>query len=108
MSFGSVGGGYVASGAAGADTVFETAVPPPSGGVRTAGPIVRAMPRILERVQPEWPQEAREAGVAGMVIVQADVSVDGSVRDARVLRGAPQLNAAASRRGPSRLLRSLK
>ena len=53
------------------------------------------MPRILERVQPEWPQEAREAGVAGMVIVQADVSVDGSVRDARVLRGAPQLNAAA-------------
>jgi TonB family protein len=96
-SFGSGGGGYVAAGsaAAGANTVFETAVPPPGGGARTAGPILRAMPRILERVPPVWPQEARDAGVTGMVIVQADVSSDGSVRDARVLRGAPLLHGAA-------------
>jgi TonB family protein len=95
MSFGAVGGGYATPGGAGTDAVFETAVPPPGGGVRAEGPIVRAMPRILERVQPEWPQEARAAGVTGMVIVQADVSTDGSVHDARVLRGVAALNAAA-------------
>jgi TonB family protein len=95
MSFGAVGGGYVASGGGGTDALFEMAVPPPSGGVRAAGPIMRAMPRIVERVPPVWPAEARDAGVAGIVIIQADVSADGSVRDARVLRGAPLLHGAA-------------
>jgi TonB family protein len=95
MSFGAVGGGNGAAGTPGTDAIFEVSVPPPSGQLRTAGPIVRAMPCIVERVQPEWPQEARDAGVAGMVIVQADVSADGSVGDARVLRGAPLLHGAA-------------
>lgn len=94
MSFASAGG-YAAGGGRTVET-FEAAVPSPRrGGPAAAGPVVRAMPRILERVPPQWPQEARDAGVVGMVIVQADVSADGTVRDARVLRGVPLLDAAA-------------
>ena len=96
MSFGSGGGGDVAGGGAGTSATFEMAVPAPRGGFTAArSPILRAMPRIIERAPPEWPQEARAAGVQGMVILQADVTTDGTVRDARVVRGAPLLNVAA-------------
>lgn len=95
MSFGS-GGGWVAASGTETAATFERSVPPPRGGVPgTRGPILSAMPRIVERVQPEWPQEARDAGAQGMVILQADVATDGTVRDARVVRGQPLLTAAA-------------
>jgi TonB family protein len=96
MSFGSSGGGYVAGGSTGTTVSRES---PGSVARRAApsgpGPILRAMPRILERVTPEWPPAARDAGVVGIVILQADVALDGSVRDVRVVRGVPMLNDAA-------------
>ena len=94
MSFGS--GGGVGFGTGQMVETFEAAVPAPGRRAPAgAGPVLQAMPRIVQRVPPVWPQAARDADVRGMVIIQADVTTDGTVRDARVLRGVPMLDAAA-------------
>lgn len=46
-------------------------------------------PEILKRVQPRYTDIARRAGVQGTVIVEAIIDKQGSVTDARVLRGLP-------------------
>ena len=53
------------------------------------------MPRKVHDVAPTYPTIARTANVEGMVIIEAVISVDGSVRDARVLRSVPLLDRAA-------------
>jgi TonB family protein len=52
-------------------------------------------PRKVHDVRPLWPDEARRAGVQGIVIVEFTVDVDGTVADARILRGVPLLEKAA-------------
>ena len=52
-------------------------------------------PRKVHDVRPVWPDEARRAGVQGIVIVEFTVDVDGTVADARILRGIPLLEKAA-------------
>jgi TonB family protein len=64
--------------------------PDPNAYVATAE---RAEPIYTAR--PEYPDIARQAGVEGTVVVQAMVSVDGRVRDTRILRSIPMLNGAA-------------
>jgi len=54
-----------------------------------------AVPRKVYDVRPVWPDEARRAGVQGIVIVEFTVDVDGTVADARILRGIPLLEKAA-------------
>jgi TonB family protein len=63
------------------------------GPVRVGGDI--RPPAKVRHVDPVYPVEAKLAGVSGIVIVDATVGVDGSVRDARVLRGNPMLSEAA-------------
>ena len=46
-------------------------------------------------VAPIYPTIARQAGVEGMVIIEAVIAVDGTVRDARVLRSVTLLDHAA-------------
>jgi protein TonB len=53
------------------------------------------MPRKIHDVAPRYPELAQHAGVQGMVIIEAVIAVDGSVRDARVLRSVPLLDHAA-------------
>jgi len=53
------------------------------------------MPRKLNDVAPRYPELAQRAGVEGVVIIEAVIAVDGSVRDARVLRSVPLLDRAA-------------
>ena len=52
-------------------------------------------PRRVVYVPPEYPQEARDAGVQGVVIVEVIVGTDGTVENARVLRSIEALDAAA-------------
>jgi TonB family protein len=54
-----------------------------------------AAPRKIYDVRPVWPDEARRAGVQGIVIVEFTVDVDGNVAGARILRGIPLLERAA-------------
>jgi TonB family protein len=80
--------------------------PPPATAGGTAGAVdapVRlpsqrsqvSAPRKVYDVRPVWPDEARRAGVQGIVIVEFTVDVDGTVADARILRGIPLLEKAA-------------
>ena len=52
-------------------------------------------PRKIRDVKPIYPAIARTARVTGIVIIEATVAADGTVRDPRVLRSVPLLDAAA-------------
>jgi protein TonB len=53
------------------------------------------MPRKLHDVSPVYPQLALRANIEGVVVVEAVIAVDGSVRDARILRSVALLDRAA-------------
>jgi TonB family protein len=61
--------------------------------LRVGGTI--AEPKKIRDVKPAYPPVAQQAGVEGVVILEAIVGTDGAVRSARVLRGQPLLDEAA-------------
>jgi len=56
----------------------------------------RAETRLLSRIEPEYPPEARAAHRSGNVVLEVQVSEDGSVSNIRTLSGDPVLAAAAT------------
>ena len=65
-----------------------------------AAPVVRIggnvrAPKLIYEVRPEYPPLAVAGRIQGMVVVEAQVGVDGRVRSVRVLRGNPVLDDAA-------------
>ena len=52
-------------------------------------------PERTKYVAPDYPAIARSARVSGVVILEAVIAEDGSVRDVRVLRSIPLLDRAA-------------
>ena len=56
---------------------------------------VEELPEAVTRVQPVYPDVARDANVDGTVLVQALVGKDGRVKDTRIVRSVPMLDAAA-------------
>ena len=68
--------------------------PPPSQLPVRPGGIIRA-PQKIRHVAPTYPPIAQAARVSGVVILDALIAEDGSVRDVRVLRSMPLLEAAA-------------
>jgi TonB family protein len=52
-------------------------------------------PTKVRDLSPVYPPEAQQAGVSGVVILEAIIGEDGKVRSARVLRSIPQLDQAA-------------
>ncbi|MGH9236580.1 MAG: energy transducer TonB [Vicinamibacterales bacterium] len=68
------------------------AVPPPP--VRPGG-VVRS-PQKVHHVAPLYPPIAQQAKISGVVILEALIAEDGSVRDVKVLRSVPLLDAAAT------------
>ena len=65
----------------------------PSGAVRVGGN-VRPPVKVVD-VPPVRPELAVNANVRGIVILEVTIDVDGTVKDARVLRSIPMLDAAA-------------
>jgi TonB family protein len=65
----------------------------PSGAVRVGGNV--RPPVKLVDVPPVPPELAVRANVHGIVIVEVTIDVDGTVKDARILRSIPMLDAAA-------------
>jgi periplasmic protein TonB len=55
-------------------------------------------PILKERVEPIYPEAARKARMQGVVILEAIITTDGSVRDVKVLKSInPLLDASAER-----------
>ena len=62
---------------------------------RAAGvPAASAEDGILHRVEPEYPEEARQKGIEGPVVVDLDIGRDGRVLEAKVVSGPPLLTQA--------------
>ena len=53
------------------------------------------VPTKVRDVRPAYPQEAQNANVEGVVILEAIVGPEGHVEDARILRSVPMLDQAA-------------
>jgi protein TonB len=74
--------------------VVEPPSPPPAvAPIRVGGSI--QPPRKTVDVSPIYPAIARQARVRGVVILEAVIAEDGSVRNVRVLRSIPLLDDAA-------------
>ena len=75
--------------------IRSVAIPTPSrvGPVRIGGDIRR--PEIVHRVDPVYPQVAKDANVSGMVIVEIVIDETGAVSNAQIIRSVPMLDAAA-------------
>ena len=64
-----------------------------NGPVRVGGNI--QPPAKIKDVRPHYPPEAQQARIQGVVIVEVLIDENGKVKDARVLRSIPMLDAAA-------------
>lgn len=80
----------VDAGVVAAPPATSTATRPPLRIGGAVGP-----PKKIVDVPPVYPQVAKDARVQGVVIVEATVTEDGTVSDARVLRSIPLLDDAA-------------
>jgi len=65
----------------------------PSVPLRIGGDI--AEPKKISDVRPVYPQEARDARVQGIVILEITIDPQGEVSDAHVLRSVPMLDEPA-------------
>jgi protein TonB len=52
-------------------------------------------PALVRRVDPVYPEIARQARIEGVVIIEAETDIFGRVRNARILRSIPLLDQAA-------------
>jgi protein TonB len=68
--------------------------PKPTKVVRIGGNLVA--PKLIKKVQPEYPMLAAQARVQALVILEAQVDVRGYVKEVRILRGAPLFDDAAT------------
>ena len=50
---------------------------------------------LLHRVEPEYPEEARQQRVQGKVVLEVHIGADGTVQDIEVVQGPAQLAAAS-------------
>jgi protein TonB len=80
-------GGQV--GGTGTDTTPAPAPEPPKpeGPLRVGGDV--KAPIVQHRTDPQYPDMARKARIAGMVIVEAIINKDGEVEQVKVIKGLP-------------------
>jgi protein TonB len=79
--------GGVLGGVPHAPEVTPTPVPEPTAPLRVGGEIKE--PKVIDQIQPQYPEAARRARIQGPVILELIVDKQGKVRDVRVLRGLP-------------------
>ena len=50
---------------------------------------------LIARVQPKYPQDARKAGIQGIVVLQSLIDTNGNVKESKIIKGDPSLTSAA-------------
>ena len=77
----------------------STMAAPAAPEIRPEGPVVTggkvAEPRLISRVLPIYPQNAKQAGVGGDVVIKTTIDQKGSVVDMHVVSGPLMLREAA-------------
>jgi len=73
--------------------VSGPSMPNAPNAVRAGGAV--ALPVRTVYVEPVYPEAARQAGIDGIVILEALIGEDGKVMDARIMRSIPALDEAA-------------
>ena len=63
---------------------------------RVIVPEAQLRPRLIRRVDPVYPEKAREMGLEGSVRLRVALARDGSIEDVKVLAGDPMLAEAAT------------
>ena len=69
-------------------------LPPWAEGVLRVSDTLQS-PMKVKNVDPVYPEAAQQAGVTGVVVIDARIEPDGRVRQARILRALPPLDRAA-------------
>jgi TonB family protein len=54
-----------------------------------------AAAEVLHRVEPEYPEDARQQGIQGAVVLEVHIGRDGAVQDVQVVSGRPELAQAS-------------
>jgi TonB family protein len=70
----------------------ETPVPPK---MKESSGHFTHKPRLIKRVNPQYPKEAQKAGIQGRVVIEATTDETGSVVEARAVKGPKELHDAA-------------
>jgi len=52
-------------------------------------------PKLIKKVEPVYPDEARKNDIQGVVILEATTDTEGRVEKVKILRSIPELNQAA-------------
>ncbi len=65
----------------------------PAQRVRVGGNVIAA--NLVSQVRPVYPQLAKQARVQGVVVLEAEISKEGTIENLRVLNGHPLLTQAA-------------
>ena len=50
---------------------------------------------VLHRVEPQYPEDARQQGIQGAVVLEVHIGGDGAVQDVQVVSGQPELAQAS-------------
>ena len=62
--------------------------------IRVGGMVQAA--RLINKIDPEYPQSARDQGIGGSVLIQAVIGKSGNILDARVLGDPPSPDFASA------------
>jgi bla regulator protein blaR1 len=82
-----------------AGAAVVTAVPLRSRGAETSAAAPKSAPRerkIVQKVQPTYPAEAKKSGIEGSVVLDVLITAAGDVTDVKVVKGPEELREAAS------------
>src|SRR2546427_48439 len=67
--------------------------PPPPTRVRVGGNVIAA--NLLQQVKPTYPPLAKQARIQGVVVLEAEISKEGTIENLKVITGHPLLIQAA-------------
>ena len=67
--------------------------PKPKTAIRVGGNVQNS--KLIQKIDPSYPELAKRARVAGIVLLQVAVDEQGMVRDVKLIRGHPLLNQSA-------------